>query len=778
MNGPDDGALPGDTSPATRVRLLVDDDRNRELLADWLSESYEVGVGTGDDPFDMCIVDPASFVRHREWLVDHKERTHPVFVPVVLVSREPPSERLDPADWTDIDGLYVIDEIVSVPVEKSVLYRRLENLLERRRLSQRLAGRLEQSQERFRTLFDATPDPVLVLSAAHEIQYVNDAFCERFETDRDPVLETRLESLTSFSSSTAETIGDQVDRQLDGQAVETTEISYETPDGSRRYAEIKISTLEAPASDDAVVIMRDVTDRRWFENTLQSLHAASRALFDATGETEVSQRIVETATDRLGLSGVAVYLQSEPDGPLEPVAQSLDETAVGTPLPTVPADDSNSIGQAFESGGAVHFDDIRTSPGFEETELRAGVSVPVGDHGVIVVGSTAVGPFDDRTGTLVTLLADSARTALDRIERERELSESEQRFRQIADSVHEIIWMADATGEELLYLSPGFEEVTGRTKAEFGDELWAYVDTAHPDDRTELRAWLSTVFDHEDCDDSYHIEYRIRRPDGEVRWVEADAYPVREPDGTVQKVVGLIDDITDLKRREQELEAKNERLDQFASLVSHDLRNPLQVALSRIEAARETGDLDEHLGAAEGSLHRMNRLIEDVLAFAKQGQTTPNLELISLDAVARRAWDSVDHETATLRVDADEIIKADHDRLLQIFENLYRNSVEHGGPEVTVRVGLLDGGGGFYVEDDGPGIPESERDHVFEMGYSNESDGTGFGLAMVEEIATAHGWAVTVTEAGGVPASDASGESADERRESGGARFEFTEVYS
>ena len=90
-------------------------------------------------------------------------------------------------------------------------------------------------------------------------------------------------------------------------------------------------------------------------------------------------------------------------------------------------------------------------------------------------------------------------------------------------------------------------------------------------------------------------------------------------------------------------------------------------------------------------------------------------------------------------------------------ENLVRNAVEHGGDTVTVTVGDLPGG--FYVEDDGPGIPEDERRDVFESGYTTSSGGTGFGLAIVSEIADAHGWSVRVTEGS-----------------EGGARVEFTGV--
>ncbi|MFD1643993.1 sensor histidine kinase [Halohasta litorea] len=100
-------------------------------------------------------------------------------------------------------------------------------------------------------------------------------------------------------------------------------------------------------------------------------------------------------------------------------------------------------------------------------------------------------------------------------------------------------------------------------------------------------------------------------------------------------------------------------------------------------------------------------------------------------------------------------IEADDDRLGQLLENLFRNAIEHGGDEVTVTVGTMDDG--FYVEDDGSGIPEDKRDSVFTAGYSTSEDGTGFGLSIVNQIAEAHGWDVGLTES-----------------KAGGARFDIT----
>ncbi|MFB6143573.1 MAG: ATP-binding protein [Halorientalis sp.] len=221
--------------------------------------------------------------------------------------------------------------------------------------------------------------------------------------------------------------------------------------------------------------------------------------------------------------------------------------------------------------------------------------------------------------------------------------------------------------------------------------------------------------------------------------------------------------LTDVTEREQyrrELERQNERLDQFASMVAHDLRNPLNVAQARVEFARQETD-SEHLETAETALDRMESLIADVLALAREGEPIEETQRTSLSAVAENAWGVVETGEATLTVADEATLAADPARLQQLFENLFRNAIDHGGSGVALRVGVLADRPGFYVADDGPGVPAADRETVFEFGYTTDEEGTGFGLAIVGEIAEAHGWDISVTDSW-----------------AGGARFEITGVES
>lgn len=208
-------------------------------------------------------------------------------------------------------------------------------------------------------------------------------------------------------------------------------------------------------------------------------------------------------------------------------------------------------------------------------------------------------------------------------------------------------------------------------------------------------------------------------------------------------------------RRERELRQKNERLEQFASVVSHDLRNPLNVTQASIKLARNREDPD-HLVRAEEAANRMERIIEQVLTLARLGRDIGETESVPVAMVAEEAWNAV--HTADATIDAADVgdVRADPDRLREALENVYRNAIEHGGEDVDIRVGPLDDASGFYVADDGRGIPEDERETVLEHGYSTAEEGTGLGLSIVTRIVDAHGWEINVTESA-----------------SGGARFEI-----
>lgn len=205
-------------------------------------------------------------------------------------------------------------------------------------------------------------------------------------------------------------------------------------------------------------------------------------------------------------------------------------------------------------------------------------------------------------------------------------------------------------------------------------------------------------------------------------------------------------------------EDRMERLDQFTRTLSHDLRNPLSVAKGRLDLV-QAEVTSEHFPPIERSLVRMESMIEEVLTWARETKEVDSLGEARLASVFDDAWQNVDTADATYELTEGLTFYAARERLQRLVENLVRNAVEHGGDDASISVGPTDAADGFFVADDGPGIPAEDRDRIFEAGYSTRADGTGFGLSIVEAIATSHQWEIEVTESA-----------------AGGARFAFHEV--
>ncbi|MXR41457.1 GAF domain-containing protein [Halobaculum sp. WSA2] len=234
---------------------------------------------------------------------------------------------------------------------------------------------------------------------------------------------------------------------------------------------------------------------------------------------------------------------------------------------------------------------------------------------------------------------------------------------------------------------------------------------------------------------------------GRDRWADHEVVLVRS-------LADMIAASLERMERERHLAAQNDRLDEFASVVAHDLRNPLNVLTGSLDMARRTGD-DEHFDRASRSADRIDEIIDTVLGLSRSGQDIGETEMLGVGSVARTAWEGVATDGATLVVDAPGQYDADRRRLTDVFSNLFRNAIEHGGDDTEVTVGgLSDGRTGFYVADDGPGMPDDMGD-PFDQGHSGESGGTGLGLTIVRRVVEAHGWSVDVTDS-----------------EAGGARFE------
>jgi PAS domain S-box-containing protein len=328
------------------------------------------------------------------------------------------------------------------------------------------------------------------------------------------------------------------------------------------------------------------------------------------------------------------------------------------------------------------------------------------------------------------------------------------RFRTLVETINDPVYVLDEAGQ-FEYVNDAFVEMVGYDRETIIGALPALIKSKKTVDRAEtnLGRLLSS-----DGPDSVQFEIEVQPKQGEPIPCEDHMGVLPYEGECFEGSVGILRDITERKERERELKRRNRRLDEFASVVSHDLQNPLSVAAGSIDLAKAECN-SEHLERTEHALDRMEDLIEDLLALARGDEAVTDPRPVDIAEIAQKCWKNVETTGATFVTEVDKTVYADESRLMQLFENLTGNAVEHGGSEVTVTVGNLDNG--FYIEDNGCGIPEDEYDDVFTPGYSNSDDGTGFGLSIVDQIVAAHGWEIRLTEG-----------------TSGGARFEITGVDS
>jgi PAS domain S-box-containing protein len=331
-----------------------------------------------------------------------------------------------------------------------------------------------------------------------------------------------------------------------------------------------------------------------------------------------------------------------------------------------------------------------------------------------------------------------------RKERERELTAEREFTADVLDSLSDVFFVIGTDGS-LQRWNDRVNEVTG-----YSDERIDAMDAIEffPEaDRPNARRAFGRAFDGE----RVQFEGTVEPIDGEAISFEFRGTALSDADGEVIGVSGVGRDVSERKAQERELEA-------FASLVSHDLRNPLNVVQGRIQLALESGSV-ENLEAAGDAADRMERLIDDAVRLTRQDHETGATESVDVADVAADAWDDVATGESSLTVETTRSVEANLDRFRELLAELFQNAVRHGAGEdgaVSVRVGDTDGG--FFVVDDGAGIDPDHRPEVFDQGYTTSKDGTGLGLSLVERIAAAHGWTVTVAES--------------EREE--GARFEVT----
>ena len=392
-------------------------------------------------------------------------------------------------------------------------------------------------------------------------------------------------------------------------------------------------------------------------------------------------------------------------------------------------------------------DDKRVLESGETIEIEEEVPTPNGPRHHI----TRKRPIYDENGEPYGICAVTT-DFTERKKREEQLEATTARLSALFENSPDMINLHDLEGK-ITEANRRMCEVLGYTKTELSGKYVWNIDMSVEEDAVK-QMWTEVS-----ADESHKFEGRYQCADGSE--VPVEVHLVRLKINQTEQFLVISRDITQQKARERRLKETNEQLESFASIVSHDLRNPLAVLSGWLEIAEDSGSTDA-FNRCKKAINRMEQLIDDLLTLARDGAEIADPTPVDLGAISRQAGQTVDLDDATYSISTTQTIEADESRLRQLIENLLRNAVEHNqnnAADATLKITIGALADGFFVSDSGSGIPPEKREEVFEGGYSTSDDGTGFGLSIVEQIATAHGWHVEITDS-----------------EDGGARFEFHNV--
>jgi PAS domain S-box-containing protein len=343
--------------------------------------------------------------------------------------------------------------------------------------------------------------------------------------------------------------------------------------------------------------------------------------------------------------------------------------------------------------------------------------------------------------------------------------ESEERFRQLADRLHDVFWIHELDGPRVAYVSPAYEAIWGRSCRSLLDSPLSHLEAVHPDDRAQADRARRDL----EGGEATANEYRVIRPDGTVRWVWDRGFPIRDTTGRVVRLVGIAEDITERKRAEQALHEADRRKDEFLAMLGHELRNPLAPIRSSLEMMRHSisagGDWEEEYEVMARQLSNLTRLVDDLLDVSRisHGMIELRREEVELSPLLHRVVKLVrprfDEQRLVFEVSlpaAPIRLVADPTRLEQILWNLLSNAAKYteAGGRVWLMAESQDDQVLLRVRDTGIGISAEMLPRVFESFVQERRDhqrsrgGLGIGLSLVKALVELHGGRITAQSEG------------------------------
>jgi PAS domain S-box-containing protein len=402
----------------------------------------------------------------------------------------------------------------------------------------------------------------------------------------------------------------------------------------------------------------------------------------------------------------------------------------------------------------------------------AGYPLIVEDRLVGVMAVFTRKELPEATITTLAAVADSLALGIQGKWAETVLCESEERFRQLAENISEVFWMSDPAKREILYISPAYEAIWGRTCKSLLEQPHSFLDTIHPDDRPRV---LKSV--RAESRVPYELEYRIVRPDSSERWIRDRAFPVRDAAGRVIRIAGVAEDVTEKRQLEIQLRQsqKMQAIGRLAGGVAHDFNNLLSVIFGHSALLAASFPTPERLRDSVAEINRAAEraaaLTRQLLAFGRRQVVEPKiLDLDSVLVESRNLLGRLIGEDVGLRMILSpglRRVNVDPDQINQVLMNLVlnaRDAMPQGG-ELTVEIRDVDFDAssatvypgtepGRYVAlmvtDTGCGMTPEVEPHIFEPFFSTKSDSTGLGLSVVDGIVKQNGGHISVASRPGL----------------------------
>ncbi|MFB6152918.1 MAG: GAF domain-containing protein [Halodesulfurarchaeum sp.] len=643
------------------------------------------------------------------------------------------------------------------------------------------------------SILEALQDGVFVIDPDGTITYVNKTLAALAGRERNDLIGASFDALFDsdlFRSEAYDRFEDSITALAEG-GVHGTNLTIETARGPGSVLDIRLSErTREDGARDIIAVARDVTERERTLEAAERKRKALRQLYETGADASLTfdekvEQILALGCEYLDLPyGFLTTIE----GNVQRMVHTVGDHELLQPGESAPLEESYCR-KTVQSDDLVGMQDASTELGEDDAAYeRFGLGCYVGAK--ILVGEDLYGTFCFAASTtrdrefstdereVVKLLGQWAGYELERQrfeKRLRGLHQISQRLL-VAETADEVARIAVETGRDLFDLpvtacwqyDPAADvlrplaateeclQLIGEMPIFEGDRalVWESFESG------EIRSYENVAEEADVYNPETDIRSEVHVPFGDHGVIISAASEPRafdEIDIESLRLLGaLLDEaMTAVEREEmliergEALQRQNERLEEFTNLVAHDLRNPLSGAVGALELAREMDDAHFY-DRVEQSLQRMDELIGELLDIARGDREGVNARTLSLESIVEEAWSYNTAQNATLSIEDDlGQINADETRLLQLFGNLFRNSIEHAGEDVTVRVGLLHEGDGFFVADDGPGLSEDSRIAFEEFGQVGSTTRAGIGLASVTDIVDAHGWNLSIPDTKG-----------------------------